>query len=98
MGQKSIQSENVAKAAKMLGCIEISILLTEQTISIPPILESRASEEGSHERMILSRQKKQARKHQDQLLGHKNDSDNDIEKEGMSYIETWDLTVFEPKF
>ena len=69
MGQKSIQSENGAKAAKMLGCIEISILLTEQTISIPPILESRASEEGSHERMILSRQKKQARKHQDQRLG-----------------------------
>jgi len=59
MGQKSIQSENVAKAAKMLGCIEISILLTEQTISILPILESRASEEGSHERMILSRHKKQ---------------------------------------
>jgi hypothetical protein len=42
-----------------IGGIEISILLTEQTISIPPILESRASEEGSHERMILSRHKKQ---------------------------------------
>jgi len=68
MGQKSIQSENGAKAAKMLGCIEISILLTEQTISIPPILESRASEEGSHENDIVKTQET-IRKHQDQLLG-----------------------------
>ena len=36
----SIQSDNGLVAANMLGCIQISILLTEQTVFIPSILEN----------------------------------------------------------
>ena len=37
----SIQSDNGVVVANMLGCIQISILLTEQTIFIPLILEKQ---------------------------------------------------------
>ena len=37
----SIQSDNGVVAANMLGCIQISILLTDQTIFIPLILEKQ---------------------------------------------------------
>ena len=37
----SIQSDYGVVAANMLGCIQISILLTEQTIFIPLILEKQ---------------------------------------------------------